>query len=160
MLALKDSFHHARGIIHGLESCPGHAVVSCMRMQESCLISHCSDPTLLDLPEVLFCARTQLSFLPADPLGERERRECRTECSVCCPGSPTRHYGRGAPFMTESQHALTKAGWVHRKVALCCIDSKLPITRAISSCQMPRAIMKGEGVLLHVTFPALKHYDA
>ena len=61
----------------------------------------------------------QVAFLPSDPVPERVRRECRAECDVCTPGSPTRAVGQQAPFMTSSRHALDEAGWVKRQVLSC-----------------------------------------
>jgi hypothetical protein len=61
----------------------------------------------------------QVAFLPSDPVPERVRRECRAECDVCTPGSPTRAVGQQAPFMTSSRLALDEAGWVKRQVRSC-----------------------------------------
>ena len=61
----------------------------------------------------------QVAFLPSDPVPERVRRECRAECDVCTPGSPTRAVGQQAPFMTSSRLALDEAGWVKRQVWSC-----------------------------------------
>lgn len=59
-----------------------------------------------------------MAFLPSDLVPGKARRECRAECEVCGPGSPTRAAGSDARFMTSSRRALDEGGWVTRQV--CC----------------------------------------
>ncbi|CAL8471765.1 g11307 [Coccomyxa elongata] len=57
----------------------------------------------------------EVAFLPSDPVLDKARRECRAECEVCGPGSPTRAAGSDARFMTSSRRALDEGGWVNRQ---------------------------------------------
>ena len=78
-----------------------------------------------------------MAFLPSDPVPDKARGECRAECEVCGPGSPTRAAGREARFMTSSRRALDEGGWVTRQV---CWPNK-----ADSSAKMVSSVDESSG---------------